>query len=242
MENPLSDFSGIVWSRNIFQRPSVQEVRNGTVQTVNLMDPNATGMVGVTRAELSSMTLGSFQAKMAVSYMSKLRKKEVDQLPCVNLQTTDNLLTQFPNVVGYIWDEVYGPNGPPGWDPNLYWPWEDVRLLLSFIPARMKSEQWRSVVLMYKANTMPGPVVNNMGFRTPAMARLKGWICGPTGRQACPLGERLAGSCSHCATAMYIAAVIPGNPQIYHSKSRGCHLLDRANPQAMDEEILSEMM
>ena len=241
MENPLSDFSGILWSRNIFQRPTVQEVRNGTIQTVNLMDPNATGLVAVTRAELSSMTLGSFQPKMAVSYVTKLRKKEVDQLPFVNIQTTDNLLTQLPNVEAYIWDEVYSPIGPPGWDQNMYWPWEDVRLLLTFIPARMKSDQWRSVVLMYKPNTMPGPSVNNMGFRTQDMARMKGWICGPTGRNSCPLGERLAGCCSHCATAMYIGAVIPANQQLYQSKSRGCHLLDRANPQAMDEEVIAQI-
>ena len=131
MENPLSEFSGISWSRrDLFQKPSAGELRNGTVQIVNLMDPNGTGIAAANLDELTSMTLGSFQPRMATSYVSKLRKKEIDPVPFVNLLTTDLLLSQLPNVNAYVWDEVYGPLGPPGWNPVLYWPWEDVRLIL----------------------------------------------------------------------------------------------------------------
>ena len=38
-----------------------------------------------------------------------------------------------------FWGETHPPQGPRGWDPVQYWPWEDVRLLLTFIPSRMKS-------------------------------------------------------------------------------------------------------
>ena len=94
---------------------------------------------------------------------------------------------------------------------------------------------------MYKPITMPPPLFNNMGFRPPGMLRLKGWICGPTANDSCPLGERMAGACSHCSTAMYLAAVLASNPQLFRPKARSCHLLDRGNPQAMDEEITSEV-
>ena len=69
-----------------------------------------------------------------------------------------------------------------GWDPwptratrmgQLFWDWEDVRLFLTFVPARMKSDQMRSVVIMYRPVSGPPPSNNNMGFRSPVMARIK---------------------------------------------------------------------
>ena len=74
-------------------------------------------------------------------------------------------MQQLPNVVGYIWDEVYGQGGPNGWDPHLYWPWENVRMLLTFLLARMKADKLRAVVLMYRPVNMNPPLTNNMGFR-----------------------------------------------------------------------------
>ena len=67
----------------------------------------------------------------------------------VDGNTHDQRLSAMPNPVGYIWEENHGPNGPPGWDPQLYWPWEDVRLLLTFIPAQMRSVPDRAVMLMW---------------------------------------------------------------------------------------------
>ena len=241
MENPLSEFSLITWSRDIFRKPTQVELRAGNVSHVDLMNINQTGMVGINNNELTSMILGSFQPKLANSYITKLRRLQVNNIPFNNLQMQNQLLSQFPQVEAFIWDEVHGPGGPPGWDNALYWPWEDVRMLLTFIPARMKRDKLRAVVLMFKSQNMPAPVTNNMGFRTPNLARLKCWICGPTAGDACPPGERLAGCCSHCSTAVYLAAVLPGNPNLFRSHHRSCHMLDRANPHRMDEDIAEEV-
>ena len=94
-------------------------------------------------------------------YVTKLRKAEIANA-FVNLNTQDQDMQLLPTLVGCVWDETYGDNGPPGWDPNLYWPWEDVRLLLIFIPAHMKADIMRAVVLMYKPVTMNLPVSNNI--------------------------------------------------------------------------------
>ena len=175
-------------------------------------------------------------------YVTKLRKAEIANA-FVNLNTQDQDMQLLPTLVGYVWDETYGDNGPPGWDPNLYWPWEDVRLLLIFIPAHMKADRMRAVVLMYKPVTMNLPVSNNMGFRSAQMSRLKSWCCGPSDRSdSCPPGERLAGACCHCSSALYIAGVLAYNPNVFSSTDRGCHLLDRASNQAANQEIVSQVL
>ena len=66
-------------------------------------------------------------------------------MPWVDSATHDQRLAGLPNPIAFIWDEVHPPQGPPGWDPVQYWAWEDVRLLLTFIPARMKSAPDRAV-------------------------------------------------------------------------------------------------
>lgn len=242
MENPLSEFSGITWSRDIFRRPTQIELRQGNVRHVDLMNSNQTGVVGINFNELTSLTLGSFQPKLANSYITKLRRLQVENNPYINVQVRDQQLRQLPHVEAYVWEEVHGAGGPPGWNNAAFWPWEDVQFLLTFIPARMKADKKRSVVFMYKPQRMPLPVTNNMGFRTPNMSRLKCWICGPAAGDACPLGERLAGCCSHCSTAVYLAAVLPNNPNLFVSHHRSCQLLDRANPQRLDEDLVAEVL
>ena len=89
-ENPLSEYSGITWSRtNIFKKPTQNELGQGYVRKINLLNSNQTGMVGINFNELSSMTLGSFQPKLANSYVSKLRRLQVAHQPYVNLQLSD---------------------------------------------------------------------------------------------------------------------------------------------------------
>ena len=151
-------------------------------------------------------------------------------------------MQQLPTIRGYVWDEVHGPNGPPGWDPNVFWAWEDVRLLLMFIPAHMKADKLRAVVLMYKPVNMPRPTHNNMGFRRPEMSRLKGWCCGPSDRDdSCPSGERLAGACCHSSSAVYIAGVLPHHPNVFSSTHRTCHIIDCGNNQLANQEIASQV-
>ena len=78
------------------------------------------------------------------------RRKEVDPMPFVDSNTHDQRLRAMPNPIAWVWDEVHPAGGPPNWDHQLYWPWENVRLLLTFVPSRMRSGPDRAVVLMYK--------------------------------------------------------------------------------------------
>ena len=176
-------------------------------------------------------------------YVTKLRKREINNNVFVNLNTQDQNMQMLPNIAAYVWDEIHGPNGPPGWDPAMYWPWENVRLLLMFIPAHMKADRMRAVVLMYKSMTMNLPTTNNMGFRLPTLSRLKGWCCGPSDRSdSCPIEERLAGACSHSSTAIYIAGILSHNPNAFSSSHRVMHLIDRANIQAANQEVAAEVL
>ena len=131
------------------------------------------------------------------------RRKEVSQLPWVDSATHDQRLAGLPNPIAFIWDEVHPPQGPPGWDPIQYWAWENVRLLPTFIPARMKSAPDRPVVLMYKPfPACPPPMANPLGLRPRNLQYLLSYCCGGAQPNSCPVGERLVGCCSHCTTAI----------------------------------------
>ena len=162
-------------------------------------------------------------------------------MPWVDGNTHDQRLSAMPNPVGYIWEENHGSNGPPGWDPQLYWPWEDVRLFLTFIPARMRSVPDRAVILMYKPLNQPPPLVNPLGLRPVSLQRLMCWCCGPSRANACPIGERLVGCCSHCATVLSFPAVVPANPGEFSTTHGRTHLLDRSNQIQMDIATTAEV-
>ena len=163
-------------------------------------------------------------------------------MPWIDNATNNQRLAGMPNPEGYIWDEIHPPHGPPGWDPNLYWPWENVRLLLTLVPARMRSVPDRAVVLMYKPVDQPPPSVNPLGLRPPSLQCLMCWCCGPAKANACPIGERLVGTCSHCATVISFASIVPADPTVITTTHRNTALLDRANPRQMDVETLREIM
>ena len=149
----------------------------------------------------------------------------------------------LPTVRGYVWDEIHGPNGPPGWDANVYWAWEDVRMLLMFIPAHMKADKMRAVVLMYRPVHMKVSRQNNMGFRAAHMRRLKGWCCGPSDRSdSCAIGERLAGACCHSSSAVYLAGVLSHHPHLFSSSHRTCHHIDRANDQLANQKNAAQVL
>ena len=103
----------------------------------------------------------------------------------------DQRLAEVPNPTGYMWDEVHPPNGPPGWDPQRYWQWEDARLLLTFIPSRFKSGPERAVVLMYRPFNLPAPSATPLGLRPQNLQNLLSYCCGAAHATACPIGERL---------------------------------------------------
>ena len=163
-------------------------------------------------------------------------------MPWVDSATHDQRLAGLPNPIAFIWDEVHPPQGPPGWDPVQYWAWEDVRLLLTFIPARMKSAPDRAVVLMYKPfHLCPPPMANPLGLRPRHLQYLLSYCCGGAQPTSCPVGERLVGCCSHCTTAIYLATVHPAFPALLSTSHRGVRLLDRKNPQQLDQATLTEV-
>ena len=159
----------------------------------------------------------------------------------VDSAVNDQRLSQAPNPTGYIWDEVHPPNGPPGWDPQRYWQWEDARLPLTFIPSRFKSGPERAVVLMYKPFNQPVPLANPLGLRPRNLQHLLSYCCGVVQATSCPIGERLVGACSHCATALCFTAVYPGNPGAFTTTHREVRLVDRKNPVQMDTATMAEL-
>ena len=58
-------------------------------------------------------------------------------MPWVDSNINDQHLSGMANPVGYVWDENHPAIGPPGWNQQLFWPWENVRMILTFIPSRM---------------------------------------------------------------------------------------------------------
>ena len=63
MDNCLSHYSGVIWSRDIFKKPTQNELRRGNVRVVDVFNPNQTGFFRINKIDLSSMTLGSFQTR-----------------------------------------------------------------------------------------------------------------------------------------------------------------------------------
>ena len=162
-------------------------------------------------------------------------------MPWVDSNTNDQRLAGMPNPVGFIWDENHPAQGPPGWDPQFYWPWENVRMLLTFVPSRMRSVPDRAVVLMYKTADQPPPLANPLGLRPVSLHRLMSYCCGSAHANSCPVGERLVGACSHCITALTFTAVHPANPAEFITTHRGIRLLDRKNPIMMDVSTTAEV-
>ena len=159
-------------------------------------------------------------------------------MPWVDSDTNDQRLRGMPNPSAIMWDEIHGAGGPPGWNAQLYWPWEDVRMLLTTVPSRMRSVPDRAVVLMYKPIHLPPPNFNPLGLRPRSLQRLMSYCCGTAQQNSCPVGERLVGACSHCVVALTLSAVYPGQPNLFSSTHRGVRLVDRKNLQPMDRILI----
>ena len=162
-------------------------------------------------------------------------------MPWVDSNINDQCLSGMANPVGYVWDENHPAIGPPGWNQQLFWPWENVRMLLSFIPSRMRGSEDRAVVLMYKPADQPFPTSNPLQLRPVNLSRLMSYCCGRAHPKSCPIGERLVGACSHCSTALALVAILPTYPLEFSTTHQGTRLLDRSNPHQMDSSTVSEM-
>ena len=74
MENPLSDLSGIQFSRNLMRKPLAREMLpHGRIRRVDIMAQGLTGFPPITPDEMNSATLGSFQSRLVHAYITKLR-------------------------------------------------------------------------------------------------------------------------------------------------------------------------
>ena len=72
MENCLSHFSGIAWSRNeIFKKPTRAELRRGHVRQVDPLNPAQTVFFNINLVDLTSMTIGSFQPRQGKIAMKR---------------------------------------------------------------------------------------------------------------------------------------------------------------------------
>ena len=162
-------------------------------------------------------------------------------MPWVDSATHDQHLAGIPNPIGFMWEENHPANGPPGWNPQLYWPWVNHRMLLTFIPSRMRTVPERAVVLMYVPVNQPQPIANPLGLRPASLYGLLSYCCGSAHPHSCPIGEGLVRACGHCTTVLSLAAVLPANPQQFSTTHRGTRLLDRRNPIAMDISTAAEV-
>ena len=59
LRNALDPANGIIWTRDIFKKGSVQELQTGAVEIVNLMDPAQTGLMELTLGDLNCIAAGS---------------------------------------------------------------------------------------------------------------------------------------------------------------------------------------
>ena len=105
----------------------------------------------------------------------------------------------------------------------------------------MRSVPDRAVTLLYRPANQPQQFGNPLGLRPASLQGLLSYCCGPSRANACPVGERLAGCCSHVATVLGFAAVAPANPEIILSTHRGTRLVDRKNPVELDTEVVAEV-
>ena len=105
----------------------------------------------------------------------------------------------------------------------------------------MKSGLDRAVVLMFKPLPLPLPMATPLGLRPRNLQYLMSYCCGAAQPTSCPVGERLVGCCSHCTTVLWLSMVLPANPGMFTTTHKGVRLLDRKNPQQLDEETLAEV-
>ena len=87
----------------------------------------------------------------------------------------------------------------------------------------------------------PPPMANPLGLRPRNLQYLLSYCCGGAQPNSCPVGERLVGCCSHCTTAIYLSTVHPAFPALLSTSHRGVRLLDRKNPQQLDQATLTEV-
>ena len=107
MENSLSHFSGITWSRDIYRRPTQAELRRGHVRQVDVLDPLQTGFFNINLVNLTSMTLGSFQPRQGKITMKIFIYKAV----CESVSMSPYIQDVCPQLGRVGHDDCHGRHG-----------------------------------------------------------------------------------------------------------------------------------
>ena len=69
LRNALDPANGLNWNRDIFKKPTQQEIRTGAVEVVNLLNPQETGLVELTLGEILSISLRPYPVDLAAGVL-----------------------------------------------------------------------------------------------------------------------------------------------------------------------------
>ena len=58
----------------------------------------------------------------------------------------------------------------------------------------------------------------------------------------CRVGARTATCCSHCAAILYVLGIISWAPAIFKSRHLRYHYFDKANPDAMNRDLVAGLL
>ena len=230
--------------QNLFSRPTVLEQRrgllqqNGGVLVVNCLDANTTHFPRMDLADLHEFAAGSYLARLAPSYVSSFRHKELERnqayLNLANYHQNRRQLSQ--NIPGWMYDQVQPPTNwygvwPGAAAPNTI-PWQPVRILvLGGIPSRYTASQAHTVILAYVPDNWQ-MVSSAPGYQSQSNRRIQMFICGPRVPGKCKVGARTCSCCAHVATAAYICGVLAHNPALFRTTWRDINYLDAAAGRA----------
>ena len=174
---------------DIFAPPTVAELRlgwlnMGGVRLVNCLNPLQTDFPRLSISDLKELGGGPYLLKLARSYLTAYRVQVAQRLPYVNLNRYHTDRRQ-PNqyMYGFVFDQQAAPNNWhgiwPGCSANNEEPWESVRIIvLPKLPSRYRSNCDHTVVIAYVPEHLPLQRPTT-GFTSPALQRIKMYICGP---------------------------------------------------------------
>lgn len=175
---------------DIFARPRAAELAAGFggniggVRLVNCLNPVQTGFPQLTLDEIKELCGGPYHLKLARSYITSYRVREVQNNPYVNLQNYHADRSQPPfNMFGFVFDQQVAPVNWygiwPGCNIANTKPWEPVRfIVLPKLPSRYKSNCDHTVVIAFVPSHLP-VMRPTTGFKSQGLHRIKMYICGP---------------------------------------------------------------
>ena len=198
----------------------------GGVRMVNVLNPNDTNFPNVPVSHMNELGCGPFLPGRVRGYVTEMQGRISDQLPYLGLANFDFVRRQAPVFLpGWLFEQI---QRPPGWNAQLYGPWEPVSVLaVPGIPSRYKSgtvHDHISVIAYVPANrVLVNPAV---GFLSPPLQRIKMVLCGPRKNGMCKLGARLSPPCVHNHTGVFLAGVLANNPGAHRSTFKCLHTVD----------------